>query len=224
MRLAMSLLAVALFSSHAVADSAPSPSDPSSTRQTEERIAVALAVNAPVGWGRGFGLSGYLGFGKRHAVRFNFARWSSAPSPVMPVVAALAGADYEDEASYSGQIGDLSVGYQFYSRRLFEGLTLEVGALRRDVNKRVEAEAAFPNIRETKAVGYAARALVGWSWLYANRLLVATAAGASYGRYAGTKRDGIDNAPDPVEYMTRDFVDYDIAFEAYLRIGLAFGT
>lgn len=243
MRLAIAL-AVALSSSPALAESAdsssppsptPEPTDstasrsdpsrsdqPSVTKQSDQSIAVALAFNAPVRWGSSIGVSGYLAFAERHAVRFNFARWDYAPNPVMPLVATLAGNDWE-ESSYSGRIADIGAGYQFYSRRMFEGLTLEAGVFRRDLHTRTEDDAASPNIRETKCIGYAGRTLVGWSWLWADRLLVATAAGVSYGRFAGTERTANDYSPDPIVYMERDFVRYDAAFEAYLRIGLAFG-
>ena len=93
--------------------------------------------------------------------------------------------------------------------------------LRRAQDLREEDDFASPSIVETKATGYAGRMMIGWSWLFAQRVFVATGVGVSVGRYAGTERTaGSTYMP---QYTSKDFVRYETVGEAYLRIGLAFG-
>lgn len=231
MRFALGLLAVLISSSGAAAQPAtpatPSASPPvrsPATRPAEQpvpatpaepTIAVGIAVNSPLQWGdaTSVGVSGYIGFAEHHAIRLNVATWLHGQTYLGEIAAG--------EAIYSGRITDVGIGYQYYSRGLFEGVTLEGGLLRRALDTREQDEFSDLAIVETEGSGLLARALVGYSFLFAKRVFLAPAVGVSVGRYAGTERTAeTDYMP---QYETNDFVRYEPAFEAYLRIGLAVG-
>lgn len=237
MRVAPCLLAVAASTSIAVAQPATvppasAPADKGSDKAaseavadhavTEDKVAVGLAANLPFRWpdADSVGVSGYIAFAKQHAIRMNFATYSHHSSAAGALVSLAAGED-GDEGSYSGRITDLGIGYQHYTRSMFEGCTLELGLLRRELDTRVEDDFASPSIVETAATGYAGRALVGWSWLWSQRVFLATGIGVSVGRFAGTERTaGTTYMP---QYTSKDFVRYETTAEGYVRLGLAFG-
>jgi hypothetical protein len=233
MRLAFGWLAVLLSTSVAAAQPstpttaptatpppAPSPAarpaeQPASASATEEKIAVGIAVNPPLQWGGGtsVGVSGYIGFAEHHAIRMNVATWLHGQTYLGELAAG--------EAIFSGRITDVGAGYQYYTRGLFEGITLEGGLLRRAIDTREQDENATPAIVETKGTGVLARALVGYSFLIGKHVFLAPAIGMSMGRYAGTERTAAtDYMP---QFETHDFVRYEPAFEAYFRIGLVTG-
>ena len=189
---------------------------------TDDKIAVGLAVNPPLRWQNAgaVGVSGYIGFAKQHAIRVNLATYEHNASAIGDLASLLSGGD-GDEGSYSGRTTDIGIGYQHYTRGTFEGCSLEVGMLRRAQDLREEDDFASPSIVETKATGYAGRMMIGWSWLWAERVFLATGVGVSVGRYAGTERTaGSTYMP---QFTSKDFVRYETTAEAYLRIGLAFG-
>lgn len=228
MRLALAFATV--LASTSVASSAPAPTPTPATPSTDsvaddhavaqDRIAVALAANLPFFWSdaQSVGVSGYIGFARQHALRLNVAthRYSA---PALGIIADLA-AD-GDEGSYSGRITDLGIGYQYFTKGMFDGWTFEAGVLRRALDTRVEDEYAPKAIVETDAAAYAVRGFVGYSWLWQQRLFVSLNVGASVGRYAGTERTA--SSTYMPEYRTEDFVRVKAAGEAYLRFGLAFG-
>ncbi len=232
MRFALGLLAVVISTSVAAAQPstpptaptatppAPSPAprpaeQPAAASPTEEKIAVGIAVNPPLQWGGGtsVGVSGYIGFAEHHAIRINVATWLHGQTYLGELAAG--------EAIYSGRITDVGVGYQYYTRGLFEGITLEGGLLRRAIDTREQDEFSDVAIVETKGTGFLARALVGYSFLIGKHVFLAPAVGMSVGRYAGTERTAAtDYMP---QFETHDFVRYEPAFEAYFRIGLVTG-
>ena len=188
----------------------------------EQNVAIGLAVNPPLRWddAAAVGFSGYIGFAKQHAIRINVATYEHTANVIGDLGSLLTGGD-GDEGSYDGRTTDLGIGYQHYTRGMFDGCSLEVGVLRRAQDLREEDDFASPSIVETKATGYAGRMMIGWSWLFAQRVFFATGVGVSVGRYAGTERTaGSTYMP---QYTSKDFVRYETVGEAYLRIGLAFG-
>jgi hypothetical protein len=187
--------------------------------EEEQNVAVGFAVNSPLSWpeASSIGFSGYIAFADHHAIRLNVAHYKY--NAFGSVISALVQAD--DEASTSGGTTDVGASYQYYPRSLFDGFFLEGGLMTREIDTRYADDNASPAIRENKSDGVAARALIGWSWLWSDRLFLATAIGASAGRYTGTERSAMTTY-EP-EYMTNDYVRYEATFEGYVRIGVALG-
>jgi hypothetical protein len=188
----------------------------------EQNVAIGLAVNPPLRWAdaAAVGFSGYIGFANQHAIRINLATYEHTANVIGDLGSIAAGGE-GSEGIYSGRTTDLGIGYQHYTRGMFDGCSLEVGVLRRAQDLREEDDFASPSIVETKATGYAGRMMIGWSWLFAQRVFVATGVGVSVGRYAGTERTaGSTYMP---QYTSKDFVRYETSGEVYLRLGLAFG-
>ena len=68
--------------------------------------------------------------------------------------------------------------------------------------------------------------MIGWSWLGLEAVFLAAAAGASYGRYAGSETVAAGELMveyGPEDFVTNDFKRTEVNIEAYLRIGIAFG-
>ena len=97
---------------------------------------LAIAVNAPTSWSDSNGaVSGYLGLGTKHGIRVNAAtyRYTDRGDAFL---AALSANGIETE--YSGRIRDLSIGWQRFSRGLWDGFSFEVDALVRSSEKRLD--------------------------------------------------------------------------------------
>jgi len=224
MRIAVAVAAVVvpLLSSVAAAQSAPADA-PATTRTTaaEPDATIAFAVNPPMRWSTAVAGSLSVGFAQHHAIRANVASYEYTGNVAGDLIGVAAGGD-GDEGSYDGSTFDVGIGYQYFPGRLFDGLSLEVGLLRRAVDHHVVDEFASRPDLQTTATGYGVRALVGWSWMYSDWLFVAAAVGVSGGDYRGTERttDLLDNRM--VE--TTRFSRAEWAAEGYLRIGLAFGV
>jgi hypothetical protein len=181
---------------------------------------IALGVNTPFGWyGGSFGASLSIGLGGHHAVRGNIARYEDAMSPLKFVATAAAGGDF---ASHSGPVSDYGVSWVWYPRQLWSGFLLEAGALLRGRDTLVRLE---DENHKTRSTTYAARGMIGWSWVFARHLFVAAAVGLSVGRETGTETFTLDfNIPGSMPKSRMASIDRrQIDGEAYLRIGFALG-
>ncbi len=133
-------------------------------------------------------------------------------------MAIAAGGD-GDEPLYHGHTTDLGIGWVYYPQRGWTGWTLELGALRRERDHRVDDENAKPEIVVTQTTTYAGRAMVGWTWLIHNQVFVAVAAGISVGHAAGTEA----SARSAEDMTVRTTVSRsDVSGEGLLRLGFAF--
>ena len=184
---------------------------------------IAIGVNSPFSWikdkalrgnlDRGFGVSAYVGFGRHHAVRANYASYPE-DSQSLAIIGEIMGGDH---VSYSGTVEDLGLAYVWYPRRLWSGPTFELGVLRRAKNTSSSDE--IQGTTETHTLDYAARGMVGWSWRF-GYFYVAVAIGLSAGRERGYEV----NTPDFETMKTTVTVDRaGIDSEGYLRLGFALG-
>lgn len=73
--------------------------------------------------------------------------------------------------------------------------------------------------RDTQLV--AARALVGWSWLIADRAMISFAVGAASG-YEFGQQTTANTLPEEAPMMTIDVGEWKTRVEGYLRFGFAF--
>ena len=184
---------------------------------------VALGVNSPFSWsgGSSLGASLYVGVGEHHAIRANAARYDYGSSVAVGVLSVAAGGD-GDEASYRGHTSDLGVGWVYYQRGPWSGLTFELGVLRRARDHRIEDDYRSPErpeILETRTTTYAGRAMLGWSWLLHEHVFLAVAIGISVGHESGTE----DAQAYPDEMSVRTKVSRaDGQAEGLLRLGFAF--
>lgn len=185
---------------------------------------VALAVNAPLMWASAISGSAYVRFAPNNALRLNVAAYDHHPSLGYELLLATRGAS--TESSYSGGTVDVGVGWQYFPRRVWDGFVVELGVLRRGENHVIDEASWNSRIRHREATGYAARAMVGWSWLLGEHVFVAASIGLSLGRYSGTESvqptDDLDN-PSGMP-MTSSIGEDRIEGEAYLRIGVPFGN
>lgn len=219
-RLVTSVATLALSTS--IAAAGPEPAVRAS--RGDEKIAVALAVNNPVMWNEAesIGVSGYIAFKARQAIRFNVANFRYHCNLAGSLLSLL---NDGDGAVCTGRITDVGIGWQYFPRSVWSGFSIELGGLRRSKDIREEDYFALPEVVATDITGYAARAMLGWSWLGWKRVFLATALGASVGRYAGTESIA-QSSYDPdgnLDYMTKDIARIEIGVEAYLRLGVAFG-
>jgi hypothetical protein len=182
---------------------------------TEDRsIRFALGVSSPFGWKHleSFGASAYVGLGEHHALRATFTR--DHPEDLLTLIAT----GFEG-TPYAGRVLDAGLGWVWYPDRLWDGLMLEAGALRRQ--REVVSAGEFAPVITTQTVTYAGRGMIGWSWRVAGPLFIAVAAGISMGFESGVETI----EPDfPFAMATTNRVArLQVDGEAYLRIGLAFG-
>lgn len=215
-------LALAYLASTAHADElAATEAKPASvveTRDAPRRF--ALAVNLPLGWidGRSVGGSFYAGVSNTDAIRVNIASYANTASVVGELISAATNGDGE-ESVRSGRTLDVGVGLVHYARALWDGFTLEAGALRRARDIGITSEFASSYRVSTDTTTYAGRALIGWSWLIQKRVFIAAAIGGSAGIETGTEKTENDRG----EMMKTTKVDRsDVSFEGYLRFGSAF--
>ncbi len=180
----------------------------------------ALAINLPTGWidAKSIGASGYVGITDHDAIRLNVASYKYGPSVAAEAIAGLLAGD-GPEGSSGGRILDLGVGLVHYSRGLWDGFTMEAGALRRARNTFSRDDFAQYQSIDTDTTTYAGRALFGWSWLIQKRVFIAAAIGGSAGIETGSEV----TANSSGEMTTTRPVDRsDVSFEGYLRFGGAF--
>ena len=173
----------------------------------------ALSVNPPVGWATGDAVAGTasVGLTERHAIRLNAA--SYAPRP------GLLSAFVEDSASYSGRITDLAIGWQYFPRALYHGMSLELDLLGRGHDTQViEESGASRADLATESRTLAMRAQVAWTWRF-EWLFVAAGVGLSYGYETGTETELPSYDGDDSKLMSRSVERFDLATEGFVRIG-----
>ncbi len=211
----LSLVILTLLASSAQADELVPPPRTGVTKA----IPIAVGINFPTGWIDANSIAGSLSIGvsDHDAIRVNAATYRYAHS-IGNIISLAAGGD-GDESSRSGRISDLGLGFVHYSRGLWEGLSLEVGAFRRANDIRINDANASPATVATTSTIYAGRALVGWSWLIKQHVFIALAVGVSVGLERGTEKTEDDNGG---HMMTADLDRSAIAPEGYLRFGGAF--
>lgn len=183
---------------------------------------VALAVNAPLSWGRAISGSAYARLAPHDALRINVASYEHRRG----MASALATMDDGGESTYSGRTLDIGIGWQYFPRRVWDGFVFEAGVLRRGEDHTTDEARWNGRIEHRKATGYAARVMVGWSWLLGEHIFIAASVGLSLGRYTGTESvQRTDDSLDPTGMpMLESFAEDKIEGEAYLRIGVPFGT
>lgn len=189
---------------------------------------IAIAVNPPLRWAfdeaRAFGLSAYAGVTSHHAIRVNFARYQFVGNWAKKLAYALVAPEGEGESD-EGRVTDVGASWMYFPRRLWSGPSLEAGLLFRRYDTYVVDE--YPADGEPEIIGtntstYAARALVGWSWLIKNHVFISIAAGVSAGYELGRETTAPD-ADDPREMrVTGDVRRIDITGETFIRLGGAF--
>ena len=185
----------------------------------EEDAPMAIAVNSPIGWIGGTSVAGslYARVASHQALRFNVASYEYEAPPVISAIV-------EDEGSYDGRILDISAGWMYFPRRIWEGPTLEAGVLHRSGETKVRDEFAEYEIVERDTQLFAARALAGWSWHIADTAMVAFAFGASMGYESGYETDTkMSYGSNPGVPMKHDVAQWKPGFEGYLRFGFTFG-
>ena len=96
----------------------------------------------------------------------------------------------------------------------------EAGALMRHRDFRVHHDdlSSKPDLA-TRSQTYAARAMIGWSWLLTGVVFVSVAAGASAGLEHGEETVIPEKGMTTVRQVNRTQID----FESYVRFGVAFG-
>jgi hypothetical protein len=199
------------------AEAPPSSGADAVVSRLEPPLTAAIAVNPPVGWdGSAVAASAYLGVARHHALRLNVARYAHRANIAGELIAIADGGD-GDEAYRIGSTFDIGIGYQYFPRRIYDGLSLEVGVLVRSVDHTTEDEFASPERMVTRGMGVAGRALIGWSWLVADRVFVATAAGAALGYFVGdeTRTDTLFEGME----TTGSYGRREVSVEGYVRIG-----
>jgi hypothetical protein len=178
---------------------------------------VAFGMNNPLGWLAGsIGASAYVRLGEHHALRGNLARYRYT-EPLKVAAAISTGAEV---AGYGGGITDLGASWVWYPRRLWSGVLIEAGALRRERVIAVDREERKVTTRSTT---YAGRAMIGWSWLVTRRTFLAVAAGVSAGREDGRETITIRPVRPGDLPATSPIARLQIDGEAYLRLGCTLG-
>lgn len=187
-------------------------------KSAEEKDApMALAVNSPLGWigGTSVAASLYARVASQQALRLNVASYELGGPGIV-------GALFEDEGSYDGRLLDISAGWMYFPRRIWEGPTVEAGLLHRSGKTRVQDEYAMNEIVDRDTQLFASRALVGWSWHVADKAMISFAVGASAGYESGSETDtkSTYQMSTPVKH---DVGEWKVTPEAYLRFGFTFG-
>ena len=222
--LASSLVTPALADEHRLADgpSAPKPTRdiPTFDGDPSDHLPVAIGVNLPLRWADAESIGGsfYIGVSKHLAIRANVASWKYNDDAAAAVIAVLG---EETEGSFGGRITDVGAGVVWYSKKLWEGFTLEGGLLHRSKDVHTNDQYSTPEYVATNTTTYAVRGLAGWSWLLGDHVFFAVAFGASAGREIGEETTGVMDGPG-MALTTKDVSRWDIAPEGYVRIGGAF--
>jgi len=188
----------------------PAPQQPD-----PEEPAFTIGLNSPLGWlMQSFGGSLSVGLGGHGALRATFTRNQAEPIPLLLVTGG-------ESAPVFGRIIDAGLGWVWYPRQLWDGFTIEAGALLR--NRRDSAHHEDVSIVKTHSMTYAARAMIGWSWRITHHTFLAIAAGVSVGHETGRETTSpYEPKPDGMD-VTRQLSRVAITPESYLRFGLAFG-
>lgn len=215
-------LALALLASTARADElAATDAKPASVVTTTTAAPrFAFAANLPIGWvdAKSIGASAYVGVSDRVAIRLNVASYKYGGWKTQEIIGGLLSGDGPD-GSIGGRITDVGVGIVHYSRGLWDGFTVEAGALRRARDTFSRDAYASDEFVDTDTATYAGRALFGWSFLIKNRVFIAAAAGVSAGLESGSE---VVQKTSGAMMTTRPVDRADVSLEGYLRVGGAF--
>lgn len=216
-RLVPTLAVLPLMSAVAIADPTdadqPSPTAP---------IRIALAVNSPLGWigGHSLGASAYLAVTDRHVLRANVARYDYGPNLGTELIGLAAGGD-GSEGSYEGHTTDAGLSWMLFPRALWDGFTVELGALVRARDTSVYDEYAPVPFVATDTRTVSGRGLIGWSWLVGGRAFLSLQVGGSVGYELGTETtDGYDF--DDQMPATTNVRRTRASGEAIIRLGIPF--
>lgn len=171
----------------------------------------AVSVNSPISWTQGFtiGASAYAALSEHQALRLNVASHDIGDDLFKP-----------DGLRY-GRIVDVGAGWMYFPRRTFDGPMLELGVLRRSGATYVNDTAMDPAIVDRDTQLYAARALVGWSWLVRDRIMISLAAGAAQGYELGTETTTREFSPGRMT-ETHEVSQWTTTIEGYFRVGFTF--
>jgi hypothetical protein len=193
-----------------------SPAIASASPPADERF--AIAVNEPFFWSQKvIGVSLYLGLGNHQAIRANVANYPAVGTQVTAAIAAPSGGTPDDRGGYF----DVGAGWQWYPRELWRGPTVELGLVWRSDKARDPDAADMTPVFEVErdATAIVARGLVGWSWLFYDRVFIMAAAGGAVGYERGTERVQLD---DYTTMYTRPAPSVVATLEGYLRFGWTF--
>jgi hypothetical protein len=180
---------------------------------------LAVAVNPPLTWAVGnVGGSVHVGLDEHQAIRVNAATYQSGGGVAGLI---LSGGDAESDARVSGRVTDVGVSYMHFSNKLWDGYFIEAGLVGRATRKHEEDDFASSFIVDTDTKMLAARVLVGWHWIFYKRVFISASLGFAGGYEIGTET----RQPSSADEMTFDKdVGRDVlAFEGFLRFGVAFG-
>lgn len=214
-RLVLPLALIAIATGTASAEPAPPPGHP-----------FAIAINTPMAWPWSFAASAWVGVDNHNALRANFARYRGPLWGAIPAIFDYEGEDLEEDQIPPdfGHTTDLSVGWAYYPRRVLDGANVEVGLLGRfnHLRDRIDDRNVAAEERFTQV--YGARVLVGWTWRLSDWWFIALATGSSVGYERGSEKKFIGYSSTGMDITSARRVSrIDPSFEAYLRVGLAFG-
>jgi hypothetical protein len=182
-----------------------------------------VAVNNPILWNSvsegeppaAVGISGYIGLDRHQVLRLNYATYAvNNLSDLETAVLSPDAGDGDCAYELSGRSDDFGVGWDYFFRERFHGLSIELGAVRKSMHLGHCLEDAYGEYASTKtttSTAYVARAMVAWSWLYNDRLFASFGAGFSAGREAGSDDGSGAHFHHLVAYP-----------EIYFRMGFAF--
>ena len=166
---------------------------------------VALSVNPPSSWMLGSAIAGTMsiGVGKHNAVRLNGA-WYKATMGLM------------DEGDIDGGTTDISIGWQVFPRRVYDGISFEADLVYRRYGAFVAEDSAAPRDDHQDDLD---RIAVRGQIAYTVRMhpsFVSVGAGLSYGYEYGTE------VAMPWDEPTRtyDISRMKLSPEGYVRIGV----
>jgi hypothetical protein len=177
----------------------------------------ALTVNEPFGWktASSIAASAYAQLGEHHAVRFNIASYERLGKSASNIM--------DGETAYEGRLFDVSAGWMYFPRRIWEGPTFEAGLLHRSFDI-ADDDGFDEEIDARKGQFVAVRGLLGWSWMIRNRVMISFALGASHGYAFGTETHTDYGYGHPEMSKTVELGKLETSFEGYLRFGFTFGS
>lgn len=171
---------------------------------------IALSTGLPLRFFNGEGAGSFsYGFAHHFAVRANVASYKAW--------------DVENSSEYrfTGRNTDVGLGLVWYPRRLWSGLTLELGGLvrGRDVQLTDHFARSDRYLVATDTSIYAARGLVGWTWSW-QPFFVSLSVGLSAGVERGTETSSDEMEEQVVARpVNRRITEGETSF----RVGFAFG-
>lgn len=215
------LVMIAIVLAPVLANGAPAPAQSVHREPPMRRFAIGSSIFL----GGVVGGSAYVGASKHHGFRFNVARYGD--HKVNPgakfLISVLDGGD--DGDGRDGAYLDVGAGWMFFPRRLWDGFSLELGLVRRELHTRRQGETEQYVTRDS--VKYAGRALVGWTWALRDNAVesyfVSVALGASYGPARGGGMYFDEHGSFVMQTAAYRFDHWEPAFEGFVRAGFAFG-